>query len=794
MTLPARRAPTSTYRLQLSPDFTFAAATELVPHVASLGVSHLHLSPVLDAVPGSPHGYDVTDHDTVRSELGGEAGLRRLAAAARAAGLGLVLDIVPNHMAVPADTLLNRPLWEVLRDGPGSRFARWFDIDWPAGHGRVLLPVLGGPLETELDRLKVTDGALRYWDHRFPLRTGTERLPLPELLAAQHYRLGWWRLARTELNYRRFFAVSELIGVRVEDPEVFAATHGTVLRLLAEGVVEGLRVDHPDGLADPGGYLARLREASGDAWIVAEKILGADERLPATWPVAGTTGYDALRHVDAVFVDPEGHARLLDRYRKFTGVPADEGGEWAPTVRRAGYRMIGHELAAETARLARAAETACLADPRLRLRDHAPWALRAALVETLVRLPVYRPYVPGEGPARPEDEAMLTAAAEEASLAFTVPEESAAVTTVRDLALGRLGADAAAADFRVRFAQVSSALRAKAVEDTAGYRFAPLLSAAEVGGVPDAPALPPAAFHAHCERVQRDWPLTGTVLSTHDTKRSGDARAALATLAEHPSDWAELVARLTDETARAGAPAPDRHLAWTAWQTAFALGVPDPERLLPAVLKAAREAALATTWTEPDADCERALERFVLAGPCGEPATALAEFARRLAQEIRADVLGATLLHLTMPGVPDVYRGTEGHYRALVDPDNRRPPEAADGEPHTEKLRLTTAALRLRRDHPEWFGPAGHYRPLAAEGRAADHCLAFARADRAVTVVTRLPHRLATAGGWHDTRLPLPPGTWRNADTGRRAEGAIPLTDLLGTSPVALLVRAEGRV
>ncbi|MFD5321448.1 malto-oligosyltrehalose synthase [Streptomyces sp. NPDC127098] len=791
MTLPVRRAPTSTYRLQLGPEFTFGAAEAFVPRIAALGVSHLHLSPVLDAVPGSAHGYDVTDHATVRAELGGEAGLRRLAATARAHGLGLVLDIVPNHMAVPADTSRNRQLWEVLRDGPGSRYASWFDIDWAAGEGRLLLPVLGGPLAGELDRLTVADGALRYWDHRFPLRAGTEGLPLPELLAAQHYRLCWWRLGRTELNYRRFFTVSELIGVRVEDPGVFDATHATVLRLVADGVVTGLRIDHPDGLADPGGYLARLREACGaDVWIVAEKILGPDERLPASWPVAGTTGYDALRHVDAVFVDPEGHARLTDAYREFTGVAPEAGGVWAETVHAAAHRMIGHELAAEAARLARAAEAACRADPALWGRDHAPWALRAALVELLVRLPVYRPYVTGGAPPAPGDAAMLTAAAEAAAGAFAVPEESAAVATVRDLALGRCDPTPPAVEFRVRFGQVSSALRAKAVEDTAGYRFAPLLSAAEVGCAPEAPALPPAAFHAHCARVRREWPLTGTVLSTHDTKRSGDARAALAALSEHPSVWAGLVSRLTAETARAGAPAPDPHLAWTAWQTAFALGTPDRERLTAAVLKAAREAALATTWTEPDADYERALERFVHAGPCGPPGRSLAEFARRLAPTIRANVLGAALLHLTMPGVPDVYRGSEGHYPALVDPDNRRPPVVVDAELNAEKLRLTTAALRLRHDHPDWFGPEAGHHPLAAEGPAAEHCLAFARATQAITAVTRLPHRLAEAGSWRDTHLPLPPGDWHDLLTGGRTTGKAPLARLFAQSPVALLVRA----
>ncbi|MEU8476835.1 alpha-amylase family glycosyl hydrolase, partial [Streptomyces hygroscopicus] len=260
--------PTATYRLQLQPAFPFAAAERAVPYLASLGVSHLHLSPVLEAVPGSTHGYDVVDHSAVRAELGGVAGLRALARTARAHGLGLIVDVVPNHMAAPAPERLNAPLWEVLRNGSKSPYARWFDIDWRAQDGKVLLPVLGGPLGEEWRRLRIEDGTLRYYDHAFPLRPGTEGLPLPALLDAQWYRLGWWRLARTELNYRRFFTISELIAVRVEDPEVFHATHATLLELVREGVVDGLRIDHPDGLADPEGYLRRLdravRAATGD--------------------------------------------------------------------------------------------------------------------------------------------------------------------------------------------------------------------------------------------------------------------------------------------------------------------------------------------------------------------------------------------------------------------------------------------------------------------------------------------------------------------------------------------------
>lgn len=360
--------PTATYRLQLQPEFPFRAAEDAVPYLASLGVSHLHLSPVLEAVPGSRHGYDVTDHGRVRAELGGEEGLRRLARTAREHGLGLVLDIVPNHMA--ADPVHNHALREVLREGPESPYARWFDIDWAAGDGRMLLPVLGGRIGDEMARMRVDGEVLHYGEQEFPLREGTARLPLPELLDAQHYRLGWWRLARTELNYRRFFTISELIGVRVEDPEVFAATHGKILELVRDGVVDGLRIDHPDGLADPAGYLERLSGASGGVWTVVEKILTGSEPLPAGWAVAGTTGYDALYRIDGLFTDAQGAAELLGHYREAASPAGDRGGSWTATVRRAAYRVVTHELAAETELLTRLASRICAGDPAL--RDHAP--------------------------------------------------------------------------------------------------------------------------------------------------------------------------------------------------------------------------------------------------------------------------------------------------------------------------------------------------------------------------------------------------------------------------------------
>ncbi|MCX4783245.1 malto-oligosyltrehalose synthase [Streptomyces sp. NBC_01264] len=752
---PPAVTPASTYRLQLHPEFTFGHVRAAVPYLASLGASHLHLSPVLEAVPGSSHGYDVTDHTRVRVELGGEDGLRALAAEARAHGLALVLDIVPNHMALPAPLRLNRPLWEVAREGPGSPYARWFDIDWEAGGGQLLLPVLAEPLDPgEIETAIEADGrgeraVLRIGELEFPLREGTAHLEPAALLAAQWYRPACWREARTGLNYRRFFTISELIGVRVEDPEVFGVTHAKVLELVRDGVVEGLRIDHVDGLADPEGYLRRLRDAVGrDCWVVVEKILAREERLAPAWPVAGTTGYDALYRVDGVLTDPAGAARLDARFREETGQP-----RWERTAAAAAREVLTGDLAAELATLER------LAGP-----EHA-----SAVRELLIAYPVYRPY-PGD--PHPAPEALERAAAEAGA---------APVGGVRELLLR----DPA---FAARFAQTSAALRAKSLEDRAFYRYAPLLSATEVGGDPGAPAVTVAEFHAYCAERARWWPRSGTVLTTHDTKRSADVRARISALSQDPQAV----------PAPAGA---DPQLAWVAWQTAFGLGADGAaaersDRLAQALLKAVREAALHTTWTEQDPAYEATVpEHLPKSAP--EPAGALAAAAR-------ANLLGAALLHLAVPGVPEVYQGSETEYRALVDPDNRRPAVfprealarldagAAPAGTAEEKLALTAALLRLRRSEPELF--AG-YEALPARGPAAEHCVAFARSAGLVAVVTRLSHGLAGAGGWRDTALPLPPGRWRplpllGAAPAVSYTGELPLAELLGdASPVAVLLR-----
>ncbi|WP_405365884.1 malto-oligosyltrehalose synthase [Kitasatospora sp. NBC_00039] len=814
---PPPTPPSASYRLQLQPGFTLRDAAAGVPYLAALGVSHLHLSPLLEAAPGSTHGYDTVDHGRISEQLGGETALRALAAEAHRHGLRLIADVVPNHMAVPVPEQLNQPLWHVLRDGPDSPYARWFDIDWAAQpgptdapeRGRVLLPLLGDRLGAVLSSGELTvDGTgapaggpgavLRYHDHTLPLRPGTEDLPLAELLARQWYRLAWWRLARTELNYRRFFTVNELIAVRVEIPEVFEATHDVLLRLHRDGVLDGFRIDHPDGLADPRGYLRRLAEATGGAYTVVEKILTGDERLPADWPCAGTTGYDALRRIDGVLTDHAGAGRLAGRYEHFLGGAAPAGEPCAdphPAVaaaRRGRADMTGPrgELAAEVERLVRLAVRIGAAEPAH--ADHAPWQLRDALQRVLTGYPAYRPY------ARP-GEPVPAVSAEQLRAALDGSADPSD-RLVAELALGRLGTGPEKDEFCVRFAQTAAAVAAKGVEDTAFYRWNALLSLNEVGGEPARPGLLPEDFHVWCHYVERHWPATMTVLSTHDTKRSADARARLAVLAEQPDAWAAEAAAWST----AAGPGGDRDGDWLLWQTLVAAWPITPDRLVTALLKAAREAKLRTSWTSPDSGYEQALTdraHAVYGNPGLLPR--IEGYVRTLAPYARSNTLAAALLHLTVPGVPDLYQGSEEPLHTLVDPDNRgvvdlgalavRLTDSATPRPGDlarEKLHLTAAALHLRRARP-----LGAYRPLTAGGHSRDHLLAFARGDDVVTAVTRLPYGLERAGGWHDTAVELPAGGgWTDELTGRRfAAGTVPVADLLAASPVALLTRKTGK-
>ncbi len=794
----AGRAPVSTYRLQLHAGFGFRQAAALAGYLAELGVSHVYLSPILQAAPGSMHGYDVVDHSQVSADLGGDAELRAAAEVFRAHGLGVIVDIVPNHMAIPVPESLNRPLWSVLRDGPGSPFASWFDVDWAAQHGRLLLPVLAGPLPGCLGDLWLdTTGAepvVRYFEHVLPVRPGTVTLPLPELLGAQHYRLTGWRDAATGLNWRRFFDVTSLIAVRVEDPDVFAATHEVLLRLVAEGVIDGLRVDHPDGLADPRGYLDRLAGATGGVWVATEKILTGSEQLPDDWRCAGTTGYDALRAVGGLFLDPAGVAPLTAVYQRFTGGPA----AFAGVAERAKREEAGQALAAEVTRLGRLA----VAAGHPALAGAAPADLTAAFVELLTAMPVYRAYVvPGEPP--PAASAAIVDGAAAAARERLPQRLHPLLDVLTELILGRDGQDPSPG-LITTFQQTCGPVMAKGVEDTAFYRWSRLVALNEVGGDPDAAGLAPDAFHAWAGQLASRWPASMTTLSTHDTKRQEDVRARLAVLAEVPEQWADAVAGWHDRAVALGEGCwaePDTE--YLMWQTLVGAWPIDGDRLTGYLRKAMREAKTATSWTDPDEEYENAV--LGLAGAVLQDAglrRGLADFVAGLGADARANSLGMKLVQLTMPGVADVYQGCELTGRSLVDPDNRRPVDfgrrrdllaavaagAPPGDLDSEKLLVTAAALRLRRDHPDWF--AAGYTPLMAEGPAAEHAVAFRR-GHAVTVATRCPAGLRRRGGWAGTALAVGAGSWQDLLTGVRHDGpAVPLAELTPRLPVALLVPA----
>lgn len=825
--LPAasRRTPVSTYRLQLGPDLSFDQARERLDYYTALGVTDLYLSPILQAGPGSTHGYDVVDHSVISEVMGGREAFERLAEAAHARGLGVVVDVVPNHMAVPTPAYLNRALWSVLAEGPESAFASWYDVDWTSARSKVLMPILGsrigdvlGAGELTVEEMAVPgqgeepQTVLRYYDHVFPVRKGTESLALAELVDRQHYRLAYWRVADEELNYRRFFDVGTLAAIRVEDDDVFDATHALLLDLFRAGHIDGFRIDHPDGLADPQGYFARLAAATGGAWVVAEKILESDEELPAEWAVAGTTGYDALWRVQGLFVDQTGSLPLGKLMQKLTG---DSRGELEAMIEEAKRQVVNGPLRAEVDRLTTLLADICLDD--IRLRDHTGRALHDCVLELLVSFDRYRAYVvPGEPPS-PTAERVMAGAAERAR-EHLEEERRDTLDVVVNLLLGRETGSAGQrlepkrAELIVRFQQVCGAVMAKGVEDTAFYRWTHLVSLCEVGGAPHRFGIRTDDLHAWAKNAETTMPATMTAGSTHDAKRGEDVRARINVLSEYAEDWVDLVGRLRELTADVRPTGLDGRAENLLWQTlAGTWGTDGPisaERLTGYLEKASREAKTWTSWTAPDVAGEAALAGYathLVTDP--DVAKALRAWVKKTAAAVRATVLGTKLVQLTLPGVADVYQGTESLVTALVDPDNRGPVDAsalsarlarldAGASPSglsEEKLALTAATLRLRRARAGAFvGPDAGYKPLPT---TTGHALAFARTQAgtpvAVTVVSRLSVALHAAGGWDESTVVLPPGRWRNVLAGPDADpvegGPLELATLLRTRPVALL-------
>jgi (1->4)-alpha-D-glucan 1-alpha-D-glucosylmutase len=909
----ASRQRAATYRVQLHGGFTFDDAAAIVGYLADLGVSHLYCSPYLQAARGSTHGYDVIDHGRLNTELGGAPAHARLTERLAGRGLGQVLDIVPNHMALAGRA--NAWWWDVLENGPSSCYAAHFDIDWdPPQHklaATVLMPVLGdhygrvleaGELAVERQGGSFT---VRYHEHEAPLSprmldgllsraaadagspelaslaTALGRLPhatrtdpdavaqrhrgkeelraalaslcadwpqiaaaidrqievlnadpdaLDELLSQQNYRLAYWRTAAEELSYRRFFDIETLVGLRVEDEAVFADTHRLVLGLVAAGTVDGLRVDHVDGLADPQGYLERLHQAAAGAYVVVEKILAADEELPASWPVAGTTGYEFLNRVNQLFVDPGGESAMLAGYARFTGQEAAY-----PEVAHAAKLQILHEdLAAELERLTGLLADVC--ERHRRQRDFTRRELRDVLREMIAAFPVYRGYARPGRPASSADRAQVAAAV--AGARQRRPDlDAELVGFIGALLTGEVPGEAEAS-FAVRFAQLSAPVMAKGVEDTAFYRYYPLLSLGEVGGDPGRFGIPAQEFHRDMADAARRWPQAMLTLSTHDTKRSGDVRARISLLSELPERWEHATASWAERNKKYQQnDLPDANAEYLLYQILVGAWPIDAERAGAFMAKAAREAKVHTSWTDPSEQYEDALAAFVaaiLADPdfvAGLEAF-LAE--HRLVERGRVSSLAQTTLLLTCPGVPDLYQGTEVWDLSLVDPDNRRPvdyaarrslldalagagPRAAlaradDGGP---KLWLIHRLLDHRQRHPAAYGPASGYEPLPVTGPKADHAVAFTRTGGLAVVVPRLLTGLGGSpgsrigprdgrdggderrdwNGWDGTTVTLPGGGWVDVLTGEEpdvgADGAVSVESLLARFPVAVLGRAR---
>ena len=860
----------ATYRVQMHAEFTLEQARRIVPYLDRLGVSHLYSSPILKAREGSTHGYDVVDPTVVNPELGTDDDRRSLVGELHGRGMGLLLDIVPNHMGIgPAN-----PFWEdVLRHGRRSRYAAWFDIDWDVpteeANARVLLPVLGESFDTVVTKgeLKVVaregEWRLAYFDNTFPLDPATLEpvkswvegggkleafgaggegaARMRALVERQHYKPVLWRRAANEINYRRFFDINDLAALHMEDEPVFAATHAAVLGWIDAGELDGLRIDHIDGLRDPLRYLLRLRARIGDRPIVVEKILSPGELLRQEWPVQGTTGYEFLNDLEAVFIEPAGYDEIERGYRRIAGGTGAQR-PFHEIAREAKAKILGESLAADVIRLGR------LVRPVLRLdaqMGEGKRSLSEPIRELIASFPVYRTYVDGRG-ASPEDREIIDRAAADAR---GHTREPATVDALRRALLYEPLPDSRAAErkarmrFVTRFQQTSGPATAKGVEDTALYRFVPLASRNEVGGEPDRPlGRSLDLLHRANEARARDWPFALVCTNTHDTKRSADVRARLDVLSEIPGAWLAAVRRwrrMNDALRSPAGPrrSPEPRTEYLIYQTLVALWpLPTPgsagavpaaealdalhERVEPYMEKAVREAKLYTSWTEPDERYENGVKGFLAAllDPANRKTNAWRAEAQKLVGRIAHaglwTALSRVVLHLAAPGTPDLYQGDELWHFALVDPDNRRPVDyalrerllgeveraARDADERALramverpedgriKLHVTRALLQARRHWPERFA-AAPYRPLVAEGRHAGHVVAFARgepgADGMQQVVVIAPrHTLSLTGG---SAPPTGHGIW--GDTRVRLAGRLP-----GTSDQRWRCEISGRI
>lgn len=885
------RTPLATYRIQLHAGFQFAAASDVADYLADLGISHLYASPYLQAAPGSMHGYDVTDHGILNEELGGIAGHARLVEKLRSLGLGQVLDIVPNHMAVSAE---NAQWFDVLENGPSSRYSSFFDIDWNPAEERlrdkVVLPVLGDQYGRVLSqrqfKIKRDRNQFRicYFDHEYPvaprslapileraaeisrsdqlrfLSESFRRLPTPrstersvqllrhhdktvlqelldrlcaeqpsvseaintavhewnvdidkldDLLNQQNYRLAYWKIGDEEMGYRRFFDVNNLIGVRQEREHVFEATHELTLKWLADGTLDGVRVDHPDGLRDPRQYFIRLREHAPDAWILGEKILEPGEYLRSDWPIQGTTGYDFITLCNQLFVAPEGLEELKDIYGRYTKQPV----EFKEIAIEKKMKIVSETLASDVNRLATLFVDIC--ENNRDSRDFTRAGIRRAIRTAASCFHVYRTYVvPERDEITEEDTQRIHEAIEEAKKRRPDVDSGLFDFLARVLSLEVRGKKES--EFTLRFQQLTGPVMAKGVEDTAFYDYNRLISLNEVGGDPGTSGLSLEGFHAYMSRMQQASPETMLTLSTHDTKRADDVRARLHVLSEIPERFRITIRRwqrMTHPFRTGNYPGP--FTEYFFYQTLIGAWPITPDRMKEYMLKAMREAKMDTSWVQNNVEYEEALQRFIDQAMADKTFMGDVEaFVARINRAGRVNSLAQTLIKCTAPGVPDLYQGGELWDHSLVDPDNRRPVDYAlrrwllgelramtpeqyiavaeerfeDGTP---KLWTIHKALELRHERPHVFGANSTYAPVEITGARANNCVAFIRGGEVLTLVPRFSY--SVDGAWGGTWVKIPRGTWRNRLTGALIHGGVKVrvSSLLEPFPVALLAREK---
>ena len=861
----------ATYRLQLHADFPLDAAASILPYLADLGISHVYLSPCLQAAPGSQHGYDVTDPSRISEDLGGEAAWDRFVARARALDLKILLDIVPNHMSATRDN----PWWDsVLAHGPYSDFASFFDIRNPAGqpfrvHICTLARAYGDALEAGELSIEVADGLprLKHYDNTWPLSpaswgmllstvdrqagadacfadlelllnrgapeegereryrlhaalaeallaaahregrlaaaaTAASRDPncLDAILQRQFFMLHGWKLAGELTNYRRFFDVSTLIGIRMESPEVMAVTHARIDTMVARGEIDGLRVDHPDGLRDPLTYFKRLRELLPDGRVYVEKILENDERLMDDWPIDGTVGYDFLAKVNRLWMDDQRIDALTATYSDFTGHSVN----FAALVRESKRGIVHSTFSADLERLALAAIIKS-ARADWRTRDISPRHLREALARVTVALGVYRTYRTADT-VHDDDKRIVGEAVQNARIGSTDIDAVAFDFLLSLFTKAQL--NELEADFVAQWQQLAPAVMAKGVEDTTFYSFDRLVSCNEVGAQASLVGISADRFHEFCHYLSERWPNNMLATSTHDNKRSEDVRTRISLLSEIPDRWSEALHTWSQLTAPAWkSRTPDRHAEYLLYQTLIGAWPIDQERTWAYMLKACREAKIRTSWHEPNTGYEENIRGFV-DGVYQTPEfiASLEAFIQPLVLPGRINSLSQTLIKMMVSGVPDFYQGTELWDLSLVDPDNRRPVDfalrsefvrrcktlsaadvAREWDSGLPKIWLTARVLALRRERAADFSDRSKYQPLVAQGAHLGNVLAFRRGENLIAVVPRFT--MSVNGNWGDTRLPLPRGNWRNCFTEDIVQDAVRPAELFDAFPVALLIR-----